>query len=260
MITEQDRARACERLAIALDVADVHNGPVSVAPLRRETLRLVDKLRSVGDVYLKIESSLHACGHALIHELHDRRVKVFADFKFFGTTKSLVLDARYLRSFDPEIVTISCFVGEEAMKAFRAELPPSIRVFGITVPTTWKEKECQDHCGSTIKQAVMKYALMAHRAKLDGIVCAATETATIKGAFSKQLAVINPAIRPAGLSVSDDKQNQERCMTPFQALSVGADIIVVGDPITSSSNPFESASRTLDEMASAWADYEPIEL
>ena len=65
------------------------------------------------------------------------------------------------------------------------------------------------------------------------MVCSAWEADQLKLDLGKEFKLITPGIRPAG-SAQDD---QQRIMTPSQAIDVGVDYLVIGRPITKADDP-----------------------
>ncbi|MEY8252008.1 MAG: orotidine 5'-phosphate decarboxylase / HUMPS family protein, partial [Colwellia sp.] len=78
-----------------------------------------------------------------------------------------------------------------------------------------------------------RLASLAQESGLDGVVCSAWEAEQLKSDLGKEFKLITPGIRPAG-SAQDD---QQRIMTPKQAIDVGVDYLVIGRPITKAIDP-----------------------
>jgi orotidine-5'-phosphate decarboxylase len=79
---------------------------------------------------------------------------------------------------------------------------------------------------------------------LDGVVCSAREAAILRQNLGPDFCLVTPGIRPAG----SDSGDQTRILTPLQALQAGADYLVIGRPITQSTDPLivlESISREI---------------
>ncbi len=91
---------------------------------------------------------------------------------------------------------------------------------------------------ATPADQALRLARLALGAGADGLVCSALEVAMLRQALGPKVRLIVPGIRPAG-TASDD---QARTMTPVQAVTAGADWIVVGRPITASASPAQAAA------------------
>jgi orotidine-5'-phosphate decarboxylase len=84
----------------------------------------------------------------------------------------------------------------------------------------------------------MRLAALAQKAGLDGVVCAPHEIATLRAACGPDFLLVVPGIRPAGAETGD----QKRVMTPPEAAALGADILVIGRPITQAPDPAAAAA------------------
>jgi orotidine 5'-phosphate decarboxylase subfamily 1 len=100
--------------------------------------------------------------------------------------------------------------------------------------------------GGGILNTVLHLSSISFNAGIEGIVCSSLEVGDVK-AFFPSLKVITPGIRPKWYEEKDD---QARILTPKEAISKGADFLVIGRPITKSSNPKEALQKTLLEMES----------
>ncbi len=214
----------------------------------KQVLKLAINLKGTG-VYLKVNSALRACGYDLIDEIHDCGLRVFADLKLFDIGNTLTDDGVLLREAKPELLTTVCAAGVAAMKALKAELPDT-EVLGVTVLTSLTEKEAYEMFSAHIDVAVTRLTDLGEETGLDGFICSPKEAAVLRSRISSTRTINTPGIRPAWTIVEGDDQNQERIMTPAQAIQAGADRIVVGRPIVKYHDPREAVMRTLDEIAS----------
>jgi len=97
----------------------------------------------------------------------------------------------------------------------------------------------------SVKDEVLHLADLAKKAGLDGIVCSPEETAWVRKKFKQDFLIVTPGIRPVGA----EKGDQKRIHTPENALKAGSDYMVIGRPITQSSNPKEAAIKILEAIA-----------
>jgi orotidine-5'-phosphate decarboxylase len=91
----------------------------------------------------------------------------------------------------------------------------------------------------------MTLARLAKRAGADGVVCSPLETTLIKRELGKDFLAVVPGVRPQSAATGD----QRRVATPRQALAAGADLLVIGRPITGASDPREAAKAIGGELA-----------
>jgi len=94
---------------------------------------------------------------------------------------------------------------------------------------------------------VTKWARLARESGLDGVVASPREAARVRRECGRDFLIVTPGIRPADSRVDD----QRRVLTPAEAIRSGADILVVGRPITRAQDPAEAARRIVEEMAAA---------
>jgi orotidine-5'-phosphate decarboxylase len=99
----------------------------------------------------------------------------------------------------------------------------------------------------TVTDLVIRRAAIARDAGCAGVVCSGDEIHAIKQQFGREFLVVAPGIRPAWAAIKGD--DQRRAATPAQAITAGADFIVVGRPIRTANDPAEAADRVVDEIA-----------
>jgi len=93
-------------------------------------------------------------------------------------------------------------------------------------------------------ELVTRWARLAKDVGLDGVVASAREARAVRRACGPDFLVVTPGIRPSWSSAGD----QKRVMTPGEAVAAGADILVVGRPVTGAESPASAACRLLDEL------------
>ena len=132
---------------------------------------------------------------------------------------------------------------EGARRGSHAEPP---LVIAVTVLTSLDAEALAGlGLGVDPKSLVLKWARLAKESGLDGVVASAREAAAIRRECGENFLIVTPGIRPAWSATGD----QKRIMTPAAAISAGADILVIGRPITSADSPADAAMRVLGELA-----------
>ena len=119
-------------------------------------------------------------------------------------------------------------------------------VLGVTVLTSMDEANLAEvGVAADMNSEVVRLANLARDSGLDGVVASPREIRLIREfVASEGFIILTPGIRPAGSATGD----QKRTATPLDAIRDGADFLVMGRAITSSSNPRETAERLLDEI------------
>lgn len=238
-----------ERLIVAADFtpAEMRFGGIEWA--RGEVLRLADSIADTG-VYLKVNSVLRAVGYGLIRDIKHRGLRVFADLKLIDIPSTLANDGAFLREAHPELVTVACATGIEAMRALQGALPET-EVLGVTVLTSLDETDVNAMFSCSTPDAVARLADFAKEAGLKGLISSPAEAAILRGRMGVLMSINTPAIRPTWSVVKGDDQNLDRVMTPAKAIAAGADRIVIGRPITGHVDPYVAVRLTLDEIEQA---------
>jgi len=234
------------RLIVAADYSPVGIGRSGV---REKVLRLADQLAHTG-VVLKVNSALRACGFDLIREIHERDLKVFADLKLVDIPATMMIDGMFLDEdgVRPAFVTAMANAGVQGLKSL-VEAMPSTQVLAVTVLTSLDEDGCQDVFGCNPTEGVQRFANIAQRANMEGLILSPKELGIITDMPDIHLDCNTPGIRPSWAIVKDD--DQSRVTTPAKAIANGAKRIVVGRPITQADSPRDAVQRTLDEIAAA---------
>jgi orotidine-5'-phosphate decarboxylase len=124
--------------------------------------------------------------------------------------------------------------------------PP--KIVAVTVLTSLDRTTLSElKIEKTPADLVNAWASLAAESGLDGVVSSAHEAAALRREFGDDFLIVTPGIRPAS-SASDD---QRRVVTPAEAIRAGADVLVVGRPITGAENLVEAARSIAGEMAEA---------
>jgi orotidine-5'-phosphate decarboxylase len=96
----------------------------------------------------------------------------------------------------------------------------------------------------TVRDQVVRLAVLAKDSGLDGVVCSAEEVVALRGACGSGFKLVVPGIRPSWAAAGD----QKRIVTPADAVALGADFLVIGRPITTAADPAEAARRIGEEI------------
>jgi orotidine-5'-phosphate decarboxylase len=78
------------------------------------------------------------------------------------------------------------------------------------------------------RDVVRRLAVLAVDAGARALVCSPLEVEDVRREVGPDVTLVTPGVRPAGSGAGD----QARVATPEQALADGADLLVVGRPIT----------------------------
>ena len=177
---------------------------------------------------------------------------LFLDLKFHDIPNTVAGAVRSVLPLRPLMLNVHAAGGVAMMRAAAdaaaeagAERP---LVLGVTVLTSLAEEDLAAMgVAGTAEEQVVRLARLTEDCGLDGVVCSAREIMALRGACGPDFKLVVPGIRPAGAAVGD----QKRAVTPAEALSLGADILVIGRPITAALDPAEAAVAIAEEMAAS---------
>lgn len=166
---------------------------------------------------------------------------VFADTKFHDIPNTVAGAAREIAKLGVAMFNIHASGGEAMMRAAKdaaSSVNPAVKLIAVTVLTSIDDGAL-DSVGQRgpAAEQVVRLARLVQTSGLDGVVCSAHEIAAIRKACGEDFLLVVPGIRPAGSDLAD----QRRVMTPVEAARAGADILVIGRPITGAPDPAKAA-------------------
>jgi orotidine-5'-phosphate decarboxylase len=196
--------------------------------------QIVDSLDS-NLCMIKVGSvSFNAIGHEAIQYVASKGFEIFLDLKLHDIPNTVKKSIEGLISLPVSIMTIHTSGGLEMMKiAMNAVKDTNIKIFGVTALTSLSDEDTEVIFKRTASDQVAAMLDLAQEAKIDGVVCSPHERDLVVA--RKSLLSITPGIR-----LSESEDDQSRVMTPNDAISKGANHIVIGRPITNAPNISEA--------------------
>jgi orotidine-5'-phosphate decarboxylase len=212
--------------------------------------KVVDELDGVADFFkVGLTLQLAAGVEDFIRDLIKRGKRVFLDYKYYDISETLKktvaraseLGVSFLTIHGPSILIRAAVEGRGNT---------SLKLFTVTVLTSLDAGDIAEmgYTNHTPEQLVLFRAKKALDAGCDGVIASGLEAAQIKALSKDKLLVITPGIRPDGYPEDD----QKRKTTPRDAVSAGADYLVVGRPITGAKDLRAAAQEILDQMQLAF--------
>jgi len=226
-----------DRLIVALDVPNALAGHEMAA-------RIGD---AVGFYKIGL-GMLTGGGLALANELKQEHGKrIFLDMKLFDISATIEAAVRGLAQFDLDFLTVH---GDPHVvrAAKNGAAGSSLKILGVTVLTSLDRKDLDDCMiqSGEVSDLVLTRADRAFEAGADGVIASPHEAALIRALPSaKGRLIVTPGVRPTGSDFGD----QKRVATPANAISNGADHIVVGRPVWKAADPRQAAESILNELA-----------
>ena len=175
---------------------------------------------------------------------------IFLDLKLHDIPNTVAGGIRAVLPLKPAIVNVHAAGGLAMMRAAAGAAKEAgdhrPLVVAVTMLTSLDETDlAATGVRGTPADHVLRLAHLAAEAGLDGVVCSAHEIARLRAELGGDFKLIVPSIRPAGGDLGD----QKRVMTPPQALAEGADMLVIGRPITGAASPRDAAEAIAASLA-----------
>lgn len=202
---------------------------------------LAGKVRHhIGGIKLGLEFFC-ANGHHGVHEMAKLGLPIFLDLKLHDIPNTVAKAVQALRPLEPAILTVHAAGGRAMMEEAKAAAGVHTKVIGVSVLTSLDAPDLEE-CGITGSphDQVVRLTQLARASGLDGIVCSGQEVKAARGLWPGGFFAV-PGVRPANGKAGD----QKRIVTPAQAMTDGASILVVGRPISQASEP-DLAARAIE--------------
>lgn len=230
---------------------DRFKNPVFVAldtPDLSRALDIAEAVRPyVGGLKVGLEF-ITALGPDAVRAVVATGMPVFADVKFHDIPNIVAGASKALAHLGTAIFNVHTSGGEEMMRAAAETartVDANIKVIGVTVLTSMDDSVLTAvGQKSPASDQVARLAVLAKRSGLDGVVCSAHEVTMIRAHCGRDFMTVVPGIRPAGTDLAD----QRRVMTPADAMRAGADILVIGRPVTGAPDPAAAARKIADSL------------
>lgn len=165
---------------------------------------------------------------------------IFLDLKLHDIPHTVSGAAKAVSNLAPRFLSVHASGGAAMIKA-AVDASPKTHVTGVTILTSLSEDDVsQIGFKNNALDSAVGLANIAVAAGAGAIVCSPLEIAAIRAAVGPTPIIITPGVRPAESVASDD---QVRTMTPKAAIAIGANLVVIGRPITQSWNLGAGAMR-----------------
>jgi orotidine-5'-phosphate decarboxylase len=230
--------KAADRICVALDF-----------PSRSEVLAAARRFGPrVGWLKIGLEAFV-AEGPSLVREVAGCGARVFLDLKLHDIPNTVARAAAAAARCGAAMVNVHASGGRAMLSAAREALsgPDAPKLIAVTLLTSIDARALADLPMAGHPEGITRrLALLARECGLDGVVCSATDLPAVRGACGAAFLTVVPGIRPAGGQAGD----QKRIATPAAAIAGGADIVVVGRPVTAASDPDAALAAVISEIES----------
>lgn len=242
-LLESATKRLIDRIIVPLDM-----------PSESEAIALVDALPQI--TFWKVGLELFVgSGPAILRELKSREKRIFLDLKLHDIPNTMAGAGRAAGRYGVELLTVHAAAGKAALRAVQrsaiegaqqsGNLPPKVIAVTLLTSIDADALATELKVSLSIKDYAEQMAQLAKDSGLAGAVCSPHEVASLRRMCDKDFRLVCPGVRPSWAQKGD----QQRTMTPFEALQAGADYLVIGRPITQAADPAAAIERICVEMA-----------
>ena len=193
-------------------------------------------------------------GPALVNKIHERGARVFLDLKYHDIPNTVARASEGAVGLGVAMFNVHAAGGRSMMAAAAAAANkaaerlriPSPLLIAVTVLTSLSDDDLREiGFRAPAMEAVRNFACMARDAGLAGVVASPREIEVIRKACGGDFVIVTPGIRGSGAVAGDD---QKRTMSPEEAITAGADYLVVGRPIRMATDPASEADRIVEDI------------
>ncbi len=234
------KEEAKRRLVFPLDVAE-----------EKEALYWVNKLRDwVGTFKIGLELFC-SCGPQIIKKVKEEGAeKIFLDLKLNDIPNTILRTVRQISQLDVDWVTVHTLSGRESLKAAVNSAYSGLKIIGVTILTSLGRADLMElgfngELIREVKELVFHLAKIVSSVGCDGIVCSPKEVSRIKEYFPELMTIV------PGIRLKENKDDQIRIATPYEAVKSGADYLVVGRPIREAFSPIEVCKEIHSQILQA---------
>ena len=183
-----------------------------------------------------------------IRNLQKLKIPIFLDLKIHDIPQTVKKTIDTLSSLKPDILNVHALGGKKMMQFALESLlnnSPNTQLVAVTILTSLDDDDLQMmEMNISTKNLVSSLAKLTKETGLSGVVCSSEEIKLVREVCGKNFKIIVPGIRPEG----SDKNDQKRIMTPKEAISLGADHLVIGRPITESKDPRKTTKEIVNSI------------
>ena len=178
--------------------------------------------------------------------IQNKNINIFLDLKLHDIPNTTKKGFEAILSLNPYFTSVHISGGDKMLEAIRIK-GKKTKILGVSVLTSLDDAQVKKYyLRENTNKLVSDFTYFAIENKLDGIVCSPQEIKMVKKIAGNNLIIVTPGIRPSSY---DKKDDQKRIMGPGKAISLGADYVVIGRPITKSNSPLNQIIEINSEIA-----------
>ena len=220
--------RNSSQVILALDFSDMAS-----------TVEMINLTKEHIDIFkLGLEFYL-SHGKGGVKEIQSRftDIEIFLDLKLHDIPNTVAGACRSVADLNPKFLTVHASGGSKMLSAASSTLP-NVEITAVTILTSLDQKQMiAMGLSENIENLTLSLAKNAFNSGARAIVSSPQEVSLLRKHLGEKVTLITPGVRPSGA----ERDDQERVMTPREAIEAGADFVVIGRPITKASDPKQAA-------------------
>ena len=214
----------------------------------KRALELAKKLNPQ-ECKVKVGSQLFtAAGPMIIEKLNELGFDIFLDLKFHDIPNTVKKALETVIKMGVWMLNVHSLGGKEMLRAaYEVVEKVSIKplLVGVTVLTSLNDKALKEvGLGLNTEDQVLLLAELCQAEGLNGVVCSANELSILRKYLDKDFLLVTPGIRSSEI----EKDDQKRISNASEAISNGADYIVIGREISNEIDPSKKIRQILETV------------
>ena len=201
----------------------------------------------VGGIKLGLEF-FTSCGLLGLEKIKELEIPIFIDLKLYDIPNTVKQSLSNILQFEPAYTTLHLSGGSEMLTECvnaKNKLNSKTKLIGVTMLTSFNDVLISEiGIEKSVNANVKQLTQLAVNCEMDGIVCSPLEISEVKNTHESKLQIISPGIR----SNENASNDQKRTLSAKEAIDAGADILVVGRPITNAKDPAIAAENIYSEI------------
>ena len=220
-----------KKIIVALDSNNINKTKYLVSKLKNEVFAF-----KIGyEFFLNF-------GHSGYNKIKKICPNIFLDLKLHDIPNTVENGIKAIEKLGPMLTTIHISGGDEMQKCSVINKNRKVKILGVSILTSLNSIQTKKYYNeANIEKLVKKYVNYAKKNNLDGIVCSPLEIKMVRKVLGHKLIIVVPGIRPEDYIKKND--DQKRFITPQKAVNLGADLLVIGRPITDSKDPLKTIKK-----------------
>ena len=221
-----------KRIIVAIDISNLN-----------KAIRIVNKLKNEVFAFKIGYEFFYKFGIEGYKKIYKICPKIFLDLKLHDIPNTVESGIKAISSLKPIFTTIHISGGDKMQTATKIYKNKTTKILGVTILTSLNNEQTLKYFKEkSVKNLVKKYAKYAKENKLYGLVCSPLEIEIVRKEIGKKMKLVVPGIRLKGTKLKKN-DDQERNLTPKEAINLGADYLVIGRPIVESQNPLATIKK-----------------